>query len=182
MQKIRTIGEGRGRKLKTAGFPELATILLWKYDVKDGGGGVEAHPRMTTGMLYRAVDRVLQLWRDIILFLAPSSFKISLSYCFNYTEDYRKGSRKVIQHLHGRDINAPISLKKPPHTGVEQLVVNLHWTTANVNLYVNSCMDLPHCMAISKDAKAIIPTNISPVQHPGHTWKKHLELPDHTWD
>ena len=92
--------------------------------------------------------------RDIILSLAPSSFKISLSSCYNYTENYRKGSRQAIQHHHGRDINAPISLKKPPRTGVEQLVVNLHWTTANVNLYVDSCMDLPHCMVISKDAKA----------------------------
>ena len=60
--------------------------------------------------------------------------------------------------------------------------VNLHWTTANVDLYVDSCLDLPHCMVISRDAKAIIPTDISPAQHPGHTWKKCLELSHHAWD
>ena len=60
--------------------------------------------------------------------------------------------------------------------------VNLHWTTANVELYIDSCLDLPHCMVISRDAKAIIPTDISPAQHPGHTWKKRLELSHHAWD
>ena len=25
---------------------------------------------------------------------------------------------------------------------------NLHWTTANVHLYVDSCLDLPHCMVL----------------------------------
>ena len=141
--------------MKTAEFPELATVLLHafgEYDVKEDGGGVEPHPRLTTGTLYRVVDNVttMKAARDIILSVAPSSFKISLSSCYNYTENYRKGSRQAIQHHHGRDVNAPISLKKPPRTGVEQLVVNLHWTTANVNLYVDSCLDLPHCMVISR--------------------------------
>ena len=78
-------------------------------------------------------------------------------------------------------MNAPLSLRKPPSTGV-QLVVNLHCTTANVNLHVDSCHDSPNCMVISKDAKAIVPTDISPVQNPGPRWKKRLELLDHTWD
>ena len=84
LKEIRTIGEGRGRKLKTTQFPELATVLLYafgEYDIKEDGGGVEAHPRLTTGTLYRAVDNVttMKAARDIILSLAPSSFKISLS-------------------------------------------------------------------------------------------------------
>ena len=92
--------------MKTAEFPELATVLLYafgEYDVKEDGGGVEAHPRLTTGTLYRAVDNVttMKAARDIILSLAPSSFKISLSSCYNYTENYRKGSRQAIQHHHG---------------------------------------------------------------------------------
>ena len=33
-----------------------------------------------------------------------------------------------------------------------------------------------------KDAKAIIPSDMAPVQHPGHSWRKRDELPDHTWD
>ena len=94
--------------------------------------------------------------REILLSLAPSSFKISLSTCYNYTENYRKNSRQALQHHVDRDINAPLSLSKPPHTGVEQLVVNLHWTTSNVNLHVDSSHRLSDCLVISKDAKAIV--------------------------
>ena len=187
LKEIRTIGKGRGRKLKTDQFPELPTILLYvfgDYNVREDGGGVEAHPRLTTGTLYRATDNLtsMKAAREILLSLAPSSFKISLSSCYNYTDNYRRGSRQAQQHHHGRDVNAPLSLKKSPRTGVEQLVVNLHWTTANVNLYVDSCHNLSHCLVISKDAKSVIPTDISPVQIPGPTWKKRLQLPDHTWD
>ena len=59
LKEIKTIGEGRGRKLKTEEFPELPTVLLYAfggYNIKQDGGGVEAHPRLTTGTLYRAVD------------------------------------------------------------------------------------------------------------------------------
>lgn len=79
-------------------------------------------------------------------------------------------------------MNAPLSLKKPPRTGVEAFVVNLHWSTANVNLIVHSSSDLPGCLLVSKDAKAIIAADILPVQRPGHSWSRRLELPDHTWD
>ena len=40
----------------------------------------------------------------------------------------------------------------------------------------------PSSLVISKDAKAIIPSNIAAVQRPGHTWKKRDVLPDHSWD
>lgn len=79
-------------------------------------------------------------------------------------------------------MNAPLSLKKPPGTGVEQLVVNLHWSTANVNLIVDGGQNLSHSLIVSKDAKAIISGNISPVQQLGNSWSKRIELPDHTWD
>ena len=65
---------------------------------------------------------------------------------------------------------------------MEQLVVNLHWNTANVNLIVDGGQNLSHSLIVSKDAKAIIPGDISPVQRPGHSWSKRIELPDHTWD
>ena len=187
LKEIKTIGTGRGRKLKTEQFPELPTVLLYvfgDYNVREDGGGVEAHPRLTTGTLYRATDNVtsMKAAREVLLSLAPSSFKISLSSCYNYTDNYRRGSRQAHQHHHGRDVNVPLSLKKPPRTGMEQLVVNLHWTTANINLYVDRCHDLSHCLVISKDAKSVIPTDISLVQITGPTWKKRLELPDHTWD
>ena len=51
-----------------------------------------------------------------------------------------------------------------------------------MNLHVDSSHGLLDCLVISKDAKAIVPTDISPVQHPGPTWKRLIELLDHTWD
>jgi hypothetical protein len=66
-------------------------------------------------------------------------------------------------------------------TGVEKFVVNLHWTTQNVNI----TLDMAHensdsVMVDSKDAKAAIQSDVSPVQKAGKTWKK-IELPDHDW-
>ena len=55
LKEIKTIGEGRRRKLKIKDFPELPTVLLYafgEYTVREDGGGVEAHPRLTTGTLY----------------------------------------------------------------------------------------------------------------------------------
>ncbi len=154
-----------------------------QLDVSSGGGGLEAHPRLTTGTLYRGTDNAttMKRARETLLALAPTGFSISLSACYNYTENYRSGTAQAKRHHSGRGINADISLKKPPRTGVEEFVVNLHWTTANVNRIVDKCQKTDHSMVISKDAKAIIPSGISPVQQPGRSWKKR-ELPDHTWD
>lgn len=101
--------------------------------------------------------------------------------CFNYTENYRKGSAQAKSHHAGRGVNAQLSLKMPPRTGVQQVVINLHWSTANVNLIVDGSHGLSHALIVSKDAKATIPGDIAPVQHPGHSWSRR-ELPDHTWD
>ena len=57
-------------------------------------------------------------------------------------------------------------------TGVKQLVVNLHWSTANVNLIVDGSHCLSYCLIVSKYAKAIIPGEIAPVQWPGHSWSR----------
>ena len=43
LKEIRTISERKGRKLKSAEFPELPTILLYafgEHDTKEDGGGV----------------------------------------------------------------------------------------------------------------------------------------------
>ena len=56
--------KGRGRKLKTVQFPELPTVLLYafgEYSVKDDGGGIKAHPRLTMGTLYRAADNIMSM-------------------------------------------------------------------------------------------------------------------------
>ena len=89
------------------------------------------------------------------------------------------GSIQAKQHHSRKGVNAQLSLKRPPRTGVPQLVVNLHWTTANVNMIVDSNHNLSHSLVISKD---IIPGDIAPVQQTGHSWSSRLEYYDHTWD
>ena len=106
LNEIKVICEGRGRKLKSVQFPELATVLTFafgEYDLLEGGGGLEAHPRLTTGTLYKSADSCLTMKRarEILLSCAPQGFKISLSSCYNYTENYREGSRQASQHHSG---------------------------------------------------------------------------------
>ena len=188
LKEIKTIAKGRGRKLKIEQFPQLATALEYAFgelDVSEGGGGgLESHPRLTTGTLYRSVDNVtaMKRAREILLSLAPEGFSISLSCCYNYTNNYRRGSLQAKRHHANRQINADLSLKKPPRIGVPQLIVNLHWTTGNVNMLVDSTLSLPQSVVMSKDAKSIILADSSPVQLPGPSWKKKIVLPDHTWD
>ena len=181
LKEIRTIGHGRGGKLKSSEFPELATVLTYAFGELEGG--LEGHPRLTTGTVYRASDNAMTMKtaREVLLSLAPEGFKISLSSCFNYTQNYRKGSIQSKQHHADKDVNADLSLKKPPRTGVEQLVVNLHWSTANVNTIVDSCQNTSHSLVVSKDAKSIVLTDSATVQYQGHSWKRR-QLPDHSWD
>ena len=120
--------------------------------------------------------------RTTLLSLAPKGFQISSSSCYNYTENYSQGTAQAKQHHAGRGINAKVSLQKPPRIGVEKLVINLHWSTANVNHIVDAGSRNKSALTISKDAKAIIPSNIASVQHPGKTWRKRDILPDHSWD
>ena len=186
LEEIRTIAVGRGRKLKLKENPELCLALEYafgEHDTEEGGGGLEAHPRLTTGTVYRAADNVttMRQAREIILSMAPQGFTISLSCCYNYTENYREGTAQAKRHHSGRGVNASLSLKKPPRTGVKEIVVNLHWSTANVNCIIDNREEHQQSLVISKDAKAIVMADIAPVQTPGHSWKKR-EVPDHTWD
>lgn len=89
----------------------MLTCAFGEYDVHEGGGGLEAHPRLTTGTLYRASDAatIMKTAREILLSLAPQNFKISLSSCYNYTENYRKGSAQGRRHHEGKGVNAPLT-------------------------------------------------------------------------
>ncbi|KXJ18944.1 hypothetical protein AC249_AIPGENE25645 [Exaiptasia diaphana] len=187
LKNLRHVYEGRGRNLKCDEFPELASVLEYVYGEGDridrAGGGLESHPRLTDTMLYRAADNntIMRQARETILALAPEGFDISLSSCFNYTQNYKAGTYQARRHHAGRGINACISLHKPPRTGVEKFVINLHWTTKNVNLTLDVCKSNPKNVLVdSKDAKTAILSDVSPVQKPGKTWKK-IELPDHDW-
>ena len=120
----------------------LGVALEYAFGERDilmGGGYFEAHPRLTTGTLYRGVDNAMTMKhaREILLAMAPEGFSISLSSCYNYTETYRQGSAQAERHHSGRDVNAGISLKKQPRTGVQEVVVNLHWSTCNINMTVS---------------------------------------------
>ena len=188
VKEIRTMCEGRGRKLKSEHFPELSAILEYAFgelDVNEcGGGGLESHPRLTTGTLYRAVDNVTSMKRarEVLFSIAPQGFKICLSSCYNYTNYYRRGSLQAVRHHADRGVNANLPLKRPPRIGVPQLVINLHWSTANVNLLVDSTLPHSNSVVMSKDAKAIILADCSPVQRPGHSWSKKIVLPEHSWN
>ena len=66
-KQIQTVAEGRGRKLKIQDFPELSTVLQYAFgelDVEDGGGGLEAHPRLTLDTLYRLCDSVTTMKKE----------------------------------------------------------------------------------------------------------------------
>ena len=96
--------------------------------------------------------------------------------------NHRVGTAQAIWHHHGKDVNAAVSLHLPPRIEAEQLVINLHWSTSNVNLIVDSATtNKCSSLVLSKDAKAIVCGDIAPVQKPGHTWKP-ISLPDHSWD
>ena len=64
MKEIKTIAEGRGRKLKAKYFPALGLALEYVFgelDIQKGGRGLEAHPCLTTGTLYRGAAGTLTL-------------------------------------------------------------------------------------------------------------------------
>ena len=168
-------------------LPDLAAILEFAFGGGDrvdrAGGGLESQPRLTDTVIYQAADNdtVMRQAREILLALAPEGFNISLSSCFNYTQNYREGTYQARRHHSGRGINACLSLHKPPRTGVEQFVINLHWSMQNVNLTLDLCHAYPSNILVhSKDAKAKIHAKVSPVQKTGKTWRKTI-LPDHDW-
>ena len=149
LEKLRHVFKGRGRKLKCKDFPDLTGILEFAFREGDhvdrAGGGLESHPRLTDIVLYRAADSntIMKQARETILALAPEGFSISLSTCFNYTQNYCEGTYQAKRHHLGRGINACLSLHKPPRIGVEQFVINVHWFTQNVNLTLDLAHSLP---------------------------------------
>lgn len=162
---------------------EFWNLRSVKETIKRAGGGLKSHPRLTDTILYRAVDSntIMRHARETVLALAPEGFNISLSSCFNYTQNYREGTYQAKRHHSGKGINACLSLHKPPRIGVPQLVVNLHWSTQNVNLTLDFARTTPDNVVVdSKDDKAKVHADVSPVQKPGKTWRK-ITLPDHDW-
>lgn len=61
------------------------------------GGGLESHSKLRNKLLYRASDSKTKMKDagEAILALLPYDFTISLSTCFNYTQNFRKGTLKA---------------------------------------------------------------------------------------
>ena len=68
---------------------------------------------------------------QILLSVAPPNFSIALATCYDYTESYREGTYSAKRHRIGKDINARVSLQRPPRIGAFKNVMNLHWSTKN---------------------------------------------------
>ncbi|CAC5400242.1 unnamed protein product [Mytilus coruscus] len=152
---------GRGRQLKSEQNPNLVPVLEYEFGEGDteqrGGGGMEAHSRLTNTIKYKSATNRTRMSdaRETVLAAGPPDFNISLSTCYNYTQNYRKGTYQAKQHHEGKDVNAMISL----HTDI---------SAENTD---DTCID-------SKDAKAAVRCNNS---LGGKTWVV-CEAPDHDWN
>ena len=105
-----------------------------------------------------------------MLALSPNKFNITLSACYNYTQNFKASTNQTKRPHEGRNINACTSLHVPPRIGVEHLSVNLHWSSSHVNNII-AFKSSETTVFDSKDAKCIFCADISSVQKPGKTWK-----------
>lgn len=175
-----------GRKLKIEEFPDIAAILEYEFgegdQIKRGGGGLESHSKLENDTLYRAADNKTNTVdaRLALLLLAPEEFSISLSCCYNYTRNFRKGTLEAKRHHEGRGINACVSLRKAPGTApIKDFVVNVHWSSANVNAILDKAAENSSETFIdSYDTKQVVRPND---KHNNKTWRR-CEYQDHTYD
>jgi hypothetical protein len=188
--EILHIQPGRGRILKCEENESLVPLLEYAFmenDIRErGGGGQQSHPRLIDDTLYRTPDSHTDMKkaREIVIAMSNPDFHISLSCCYNYTQNYKKNTLQARRHHDGKGVNAKLSLHNPPRVGVHKFVINTHWSSSNVNYLVDDCEANKDSSVIdSKDAKSIVPADIAPVQKPMKTWKQRDGiLPDHDWE
>ena len=185
--RMKTIPQGRGRKLKCDEFPELSKYIEFAFGEGDrlfrGGGGLQADRRLLDTKLFKAADNatVMRHVRELLATVKPE-LKISTSCLYTYTMNYRQGTAQAKRHHHGRDVNANVSLHAAPNTSEHVYPINAHWSSSHVNYLVDSASDNPNSFLLdSKDAKCIVCGDISPVLKPGRSWRT-FETPDHTFD
>lgn len=172
--------------MKIEEFPDIAAILEYEFGEGDrlnrGGGGLESHSKLENDTLYRAADNKTNMVdaRLALLSLAPEDFSISLSCCYNYTQNFRKGTHEAKRHHEGKGINACVSLHKAPDTApTKDLVVNVHWSSANVNAIRDEAAEnSSETFVDSYDAKQVVRPND---KHSNKTWRR-CEYQDHTYD
>ena len=189
LKEILHASKGRGRTFKCEENPMLVPLLEYAFlegDIERGGGGLQSHPRLIEDTLYRTPQNNTDMKRarELIIALSNPDFKISLSCCYNYTQNYKKNTMQAKRHHDGKGINAKIPLHNAPRVGVQKFVINTHWSCANVNFVVDDCAaNVNNCVVDSKDAKSIVPGDIAPVQNPMKMWKQRSGiLPDHDWE
>ena len=118
--------------------------------------------------------------RLALMSLAPEDFSISLSCSYNYTQNFRKGTHEARRHHEGLGMNACASLHKAPDTApIKDSVVNVHWSSANVNAILDKADQSPsETFVDSYDAKQVVRPND---KHNNKTWRR-CEYQDHTYD
>lgn len=89
-ENIRTIAEGRGKKLKFEEFPELASYIEFAFGEGDrilrGGGGLQADRRLLDTKLLKAADNATDMRhiQEMLNNIKPE-FSISTSCLYTYT-------------------------------------------------------------------------------------------------
>ena len=173
---LKTIADGRGRKLECEEFPELSKYIKFVFGEGDtvlrGGGGLQADQRLLDTKLFKAADSatVMRHVRELLATVKPH-LQISTSCLYTYTMNYRKGTAQAKRHRHGRDINANISLHAAPNTAERISPNNAYWLSSHFNYLVDSASDNPNSFVLdSKDAKCVVCGDIDPVLKPGRSW------------
>ena len=116
-----TSSQRRGRFMKADEFPELGGVLEFAFGETDvrmlGGGELESHPRHTDGTLYKALDNNTTMMdaRKLLLAPAPPHFTISLSSCYNYTQNFKAGTFQARRHHANSDIPVMLTYHYMPH-------------------------------------------------------------------
>lgn len=156
---LKTIADGRGRKLKCEEFPELSKYIDFAFGegvrVLRGGGGLQADPRLLDTKLFKAADNATVMChvKELLASVKPN-FQISTSCLYTYTMNYRKGTAQAKRHHHGRGINADVPLHVAPNTAEHISPINVHWSSSHVNYLVDSASDSPNSFFLdSRDAK-----------------------------
>jgi hypothetical protein len=117
--EILHVQPGRGRILKCEENESLVPLVEYAFmnnDIhKRGGGGLQSHPRLIDETLYRTPDgnTDMKKAREIVISMSNPDFHISLSCCYNYTQNYKKNTLQAKRHHNGKGINAKISLHNP---------------------------------------------------------------------
>ena len=131
VKEILHIKPGQGRKLKCEENPNLAPLLEYAFMES----GIQSHPHLTVDTLYRTPDNNIHMKeaRELVLGMSDPNFSISLSSCYNYTQNYKKNTMQAKRHHDVRGVNACVYLHQPPRIGA---VLNLPLTAPSSGISV----------------------------------------------